>query len=139
MIKENKVLSPIKLVVMALTDYNINGEELETLIRDLGMEDQMLRQLVMKADIDVVNELIREKEELEGINEIKVHNVVSFTTFTTDLTYKGIEYSVEIKHYPNLDVDYTVFDLYTGDKLHSEDPIVDEIITYIEENVDLAN
>jgi hypothetical protein len=64
MIKENKVLSPIKLVVMALTDYNINGEELETLIRDLGMEDQMLRQLVMKADIDVVNELIREKEEL---------------------------------------------------------------------------
>jgi hypothetical protein len=70
--KENKVLSPIKLVVMALTDYNINGEELETLIRDLGMEEQMLRQLVMKADIDVVNELIREKEELEGINEIKV-------------------------------------------------------------------
>jgi hypothetical protein len=64
MIKENKVLSPIKLVVMALTDYNINGEELETLIRDLGMEEQMLRQLVMKADIDVVNELIREKEEL---------------------------------------------------------------------------
>ena len=67
--KENKVLSPIKLVVMALTDYNINGEELETLIRDLGMEDQMLRQLVMKADIDVVNELIREKEELEKQNK----------------------------------------------------------------------
>jgi len=69
MIKENKVLSPIKLVVMALTDYNINGEELETLIRDLGMEDQMLRQLVMKADIDVVNELIREKEELDKQNK----------------------------------------------------------------------
>jgi hypothetical protein len=67
--KENKVLSPIKLVVMALTDYNINGEELETLIRDLGMEEQMLRQLVMKADIDVVNELIREKEELEKQNK----------------------------------------------------------------------
>lgn len=66
--KENKVLSPIKLVVMALTDYNINGEELETLIRDLGMEEQMLRQLVMKADIDVVNELIREKEELAKQN-----------------------------------------------------------------------
>jgi hypothetical protein len=67
--KENKVLSPIKLVVMALTDYNINGEELETLIRDLGMEEQMLRQLVMKADIDVVNELIREKEELDKQNK----------------------------------------------------------------------
>jgi hypothetical protein len=68
--KENKVLSPIKLVVMALTDYNINGEELEILIRDLGMEDQMLRQLVMKADINVVNELIREKEELDGVYKI---------------------------------------------------------------------
>jgi hypothetical protein len=75
MIKENKVLSPIKLVVMALTDYNINGEELETLIRDLGMEDQMLRQLVMKADIDVVNELIREKEELEKQNQNRIFTV----------------------------------------------------------------
>jgi hypothetical protein len=65
--------------------------------------------------------------------------LVSFTTFTTDLTYKGIEYSVEIKNYPNLDVDYTVFDLYTGDKLHNKAPIVDEIINYIEKNVDLAN
>ena len=137
--KENKVLSPIKLVVMALTDYNINGEELETLIRDLGMEDQMLRQLVMKADIDVVNELIREKEELEGINETKVHNVVSFTTVNVALLYRGIEYDIEIKYYSNLDVDYIVSDSVTGDKLHSEDPIVDEIITYIEENVDLAN
>jgi hypothetical protein len=72
MIKENKVLSPIKLVVMALTDYNINGEELETLIRDLGMEEQMLRQLVMKADIDVVNELIREKEELDKQNRNRI-------------------------------------------------------------------
>jgi hypothetical protein len=73
--KENKVLSPIKLVVMALTDYNINGEELETLIRDLGMEEQMLRQLVMKADIDVVNELIREKEELEKQNKNRTFTV----------------------------------------------------------------
>jgi hypothetical protein len=139
MIKENKVLSPIKLVVMALTDYNINGEELETLIRDLGMEDQMLRQLVMKADIDVVNELIREKEELEMINETKVHNIVSFTTVNIYLTYKEIKYSVEIRYYNDNDIDYIVSDSVTGDKLHSKDPIVDEIITYIEENVDLAN
>ena len=120
-----------------LKSMNIDGETMEQLIRDLGMEDQMLRQLVMKADVDVVEELIREKEELEERNKTKVHCAVSFKTANVDLMYKGIEYGVEIKYHQGGDIDYTVFDSVTGDRLHSKAPIVDEIITYIEENVDL--
>lgn len=132
----NKLGNPIELIIMGLTDYEINGEELEILIRGLGMENQMLRQLVMKADVDVVEELIREKEELER-NKTKVHCAVSFRAANVDLMYKGIEYGVEIKYHQGGDIDYTVFDSVTGDRLHSKDPIVDEIITYIKENVDL--
>jgi hypothetical protein len=133
---KDKLGNPIELIIMGLTDYEINGEELEILIRGLGMENQMLRQLVMKADVDVVEELIREKEELER-NKTKVHCVTSFKTAIVDLMYKGIEYSVEIKYHSG--INYTVSDSVTGDELHSKAPIVDEIITYIEENVDLEN
>ena len=38
-----KKVKRVELIVSTLKDYNVNGEELETLINDLGMEEQMLR------------------------------------------------------------------------------------------------
>ena len=129
-----KKVSPIELIVSTLKDYNVNGEELETLINDLGMEEQMLRQLALKADVDTLKQLIEEKEQLE-VNQTEVFCVNSFTTLQADLIYKGIEYRVKTNHYDDGDRDYIVTYLHTSEEISYSDDIFDEIITYIEENV----
>jgi hypothetical protein len=47
----------------------LDGETLEHIIRTIGMEDQMLRQLIMKAPIFHVQELVEEKALLEFNSE----------------------------------------------------------------------
>jgi hypothetical protein len=48
----------------------LDGETLEHVIRVIGMEDQMLRQLIMKAPILQVIDLVRERDYLD-IAELK--------------------------------------------------------------------
>ena len=48
----------------------LDGETLEHIIRVIGMEDQMLRQLIMKAPILQVIDLVRERDYLD-IAELK--------------------------------------------------------------------
>ena len=55
--KEKEVLSIIELC----RDIEIDGETTEYVLRAIGMEDQMLRQLVLTADWDKLNYLIEEK------------------------------------------------------------------------------
>jgi len=43
----------------------LDGETLEHIIRVIGMEDQMLRQLIMKAPMCQVMDLVREKDWLD--------------------------------------------------------------------------
>ena len=43
----------------------LDGETLEHIIRVIGMEDQMLRQLIMKAPMFQVMDLVREKDWLD--------------------------------------------------------------------------
>jgi len=43
----------------------LNGETLEHIIRVIGMEDQMLRHLIMKAPMFQVMDLVREKDWLD--------------------------------------------------------------------------
>ena len=43
----------------------VDGETLEHIIREVGMEDQMLRQLVMKANSNDVYNLLSEKIRLQ--------------------------------------------------------------------------
>jgi hypothetical protein len=56
--KEKEVLSIIELC----RDIEIDGETTEYVLRAIGMEDQMLRQLVLNADWDKLNYLIKEKQ-----------------------------------------------------------------------------
>lgn len=49
----------------------VDGETMENIIREIGMEDQMLRQLIMKAPMLQVQELVYEKTLLELGMEIK--------------------------------------------------------------------
>jgi hypothetical protein len=43
----------------------LDGETLEHIIRVIGMEDQMLRQLIMKSPMFQVMDLVREKDYLD--------------------------------------------------------------------------
>jgi hypothetical protein len=46
----------------------IDGETMENIIREVGMEDQMLRQLIMTMPIDQIEYLVAERKELDGQN-----------------------------------------------------------------------
>ena len=46
----------------------VDGETMENIIREIGMEDQMLRQLVMKAKEEEVGVLLLEKIMLNDNN-----------------------------------------------------------------------
>jgi|694.fasta_scaffold88847_6 hypothetical protein len=43
----------------------VDGETTEAIIKEIGMQEQMLRQLIMSAPISLVQELIEEKALLE--------------------------------------------------------------------------
>lgn len=59
----------------------IDGETTQQLLESIGMEGQMLRQLIMSQPIDEVKYLIEEREDLEKVrilNEIKKEKVMKF-------------------------------------------------------------
>ena len=59
--KEEKLSTIIELC----NEIDIDGETLEYIIQALGMETQMLRQLIMTAPISSVQELVYEKTMYE--------------------------------------------------------------------------
>ena len=59
----------------------IDGETTQQLLESIGMEDQMLRQLIMSQPIDEIKYLIEERENLEKVrilDEIKKEKVMKF-------------------------------------------------------------
>lgn len=46
-------------------DNCVDGETMQYILKEVGMEDQMLRQLVMTQPIEEVRYLIEEREEFE--------------------------------------------------------------------------
>ena len=61
MSKEEEVLKIIELC----RNIEIDGETTEYILRAIGMEEQMLRQLVLNADWDKLNYLIEEKQDIK--------------------------------------------------------------------------
>ena len=53
-------------IISKLKEMDVDGETMQYIIESVGMKDQMLRQLVMTADIDDVEELLEEKSILEA-------------------------------------------------------------------------
>jgi hypothetical protein len=52
-------------IILQLKQIEVDGESMEYIIKEVGMEDQMLRQLLLKADMELVQELVEEKALLE--------------------------------------------------------------------------
>ena len=59
--KEEEVLKIIELC----RNIEIDGETTEYILHAIGMEEQMLRQLVLNADWDKLNYLIEEKRDIK--------------------------------------------------------------------------
>ena len=51
-------------IIDTLNHIQVDGETMEHIIRQVGMEDQMLRQLLLKADTETLVQLIMERREL---------------------------------------------------------------------------
>ena len=62
--KNQSRVNQINFFVSLMKDIEIDGEMMEEIIRNVGMDVQMLRQLVLKADSIEVAELLSEKKEL---------------------------------------------------------------------------
>ena len=54
----------IQSMIDVLNTLEIDGETMQYIIENTAMQDQMLRQLIMSASIDQVQELIVEKTKL---------------------------------------------------------------------------
>lgn len=52
----------VETITDMLNHIQVDGETMEYIIRQVGMEEQMLRQLLLKADTEMLNQLIEEKE-----------------------------------------------------------------------------
>ena len=57
----------VNSIINKLKDLEIDGETMEYILWSIGMEDQMLRQLVLNASWNDLNHLIEEKGELQWV------------------------------------------------------------------------
>ena len=57
----------VETVIDMLNHIQVDGETMEHIIRQVGMEEQMLRQLLLKADTEMLDQLIMEINEGFGL------------------------------------------------------------------------
>ena len=59
----------VETIIDMLNHINIDGETMQYILENVGMEVQMLRQLMISQPIYEVNYIFEEKTELENINK----------------------------------------------------------------------
>jgi hypothetical protein len=57
-------------IIQFLKEMDVDGETMQYILEQVGMDEQMLRQLVMNADNVHLRDLIKEKVELLGEQSI---------------------------------------------------------------------
>jgi hypothetical protein len=57
----------VEIIIDMLNHIEVDGETMQYILENVGMEVQMLRQLMMSQPIDEVNYMFEEKTELENI------------------------------------------------------------------------
>jgi hypothetical protein len=56
-------------IINKLRIIEVDGETMQYILEEVGMEDQMLRQLVMSQPIGEVNYIYEERKQLEEFNK----------------------------------------------------------------------
>ena len=118
----------IDQVIDKLKDADISGEGMEYIIREVNLEHQILRQLILKADDQDLDDLL---EERASFNEptLAYYDKVSTTTYEVD--YKGNRYYVECTKKSSGMTTWTVRD----DKDREQDAwLTNKLLFFIESN-----
>ena len=55
----------IEAIILALKQLDCDGETMENILNQTGLSDQILRQLVLKADENVLSQLVQERDEVK--------------------------------------------------------------------------
>jgi hypothetical protein len=62
---ENLKVQRVHDIIYMLKDIDVDGETMQYILNQVGMEEQMLRQLIMSQPIDEVRYWFDEREEFE--------------------------------------------------------------------------
>jgi hypothetical protein len=62
-----RVRDKVERIISDLSHIGVDGETMQYILENVGMEDQMLRQLMMSQPIDEVNYMFIERTILENI------------------------------------------------------------------------
>ena len=57
-------------IIQELKFLDVDGETMQYILERVGMEDQMLRQLIMSQPIEEVEYMFKERKQLEEFNKI---------------------------------------------------------------------
>jgi hypothetical protein len=64
-----RVRDKVERIISDLSHIGVDGETMQYILENVGMEDQILRQLMMSQPIDEVNYMFLERTILENINK----------------------------------------------------------------------
>lgn len=118
----------IDTVIDKLKDADISGEAMEYIIREVNLEHQILRQLILKADDQDLDDLL---EERASFNEPSLAYYDKASTTTYEVNYKGERYYVECTRKASGMTSWTVRD----DKDKEQDGwLTNKLIFFIESN-----
>ena len=53
-------------IILLLKELRVDGETMQEIIKAVGLQDQMLRQLIMSSPISIIKELFDERKDLSG-------------------------------------------------------------------------
>ena len=56
----------IDVIITLLDEIEVTGEQMEFILNEVGMEYQMLRQLIMSASLEDIEELVNEKKIIQS-------------------------------------------------------------------------
>ena len=59
-------MSKVEAVIQYLNSIEVDGDTMEYIIKEVGMKEQMLRQLIMSSPVRATRELFEERVSLLG-------------------------------------------------------------------------
>ena len=74
----------IEAVILALKQLDCDGETMEHILNQTGLSDQIFRQLVLKADEEVLNQLVQERDEVNPPLSPKEHFIAKLVADITN-------------------------------------------------------
>jgi len=59
----------IEGIIEELNFLEVDGETMQYILREVGLDDQMLKQLIMSMPLEYVESIFKEKQQLEEFNK----------------------------------------------------------------------